>query len=103
MCRVLLAPYFPSVAPGNLARPSLQGLPSRAQAAQLPALLGRASGASTFGHTAASAQQVLHDTTRGYHRMPCLPNDRLSCATVPAVEQVKQACLCLLDSYESVK
>ena len=42
MCasRVLLAPFFPSVAPGNLAKPSLHALPSRGRAAQLPASQG---------------------------------------------------------------
>ena len=59
-CRVQLAPFFPSVAPGNLGKPPLHALPSRAQAGQLPTLLGRmaASGSHANGHAASSAKQV---------------------------------------------
>jgi len=57
-CRVLLAPFFPSVAPGNLAKPSLYGLPSRVQAGQLPALLNTASG------SALAKQVCVIDRTR---------------------------------------
>ena len=59
-CRVQLAPFFPSVAPGNLGKPLLHALPSRAQAGQLPTLLGRmaASGGHANGQAAIPAKQV---------------------------------------------
>ena len=56
---MLLAPYFPSLAPGNLARPSLHGLPSKTRAAQLPALLGRAPWAATSGNSASHNAPIM--------------------------------------------
>ena len=59
-CRVQLAPFFPSVAPGNLGKPPLHALPSRAKTGKLPTLLGRmvASGGHAIGHAAIPAKQV---------------------------------------------